>query len=129
MKVLGLDDKEYTIKCKKRIRENCSLLHKEARSIIHELFPLDAVYEEISVPGLPTSAYFDFFIWRPRIAFEIQGEQHYHFIKFFHGDRLAWAKAKKIDGYKREWCEKNNIQLIELPYDCREQWRERIANR
>lgn len=42
---------------------------------------------------------------------ECQGEQHYHDINFFEDETL-----KLRDKLKKEYCRKNNIPLIEIPY-------------
>lgn len=42
---------------------------------------------------------------------ECQGEQHYHDISFFEDETL-----KLRDELKKEYCRKNNIHLIEIPY-------------
>ena len=42
---------------------------------------------------------------------ECQGEQHYYDISFFKDETL-----KLRDELKKEYCKKNNIHLIEIPY-------------
>lgn len=42
---------------------------------------------------------------------ECQGEQHYHNVDFFEDETLYLR-----DKIKKEYCEKNNIPLIEIPY-------------
>lgn len=46
---------------------------------------------------------------------EYQGEQHYHSIKAFGGEK-AFIKQKRYDDKKRNYCKDNNIKLIEIPY-------------
>lgn len=60
---------------------------------------------------------FDFcMILRDRkILIEIQGQQHYEPVNFFGGEE-KFKKQKKYDNLKRQYCKKNNIQLIEIPY-------------
>lgn len=46
---------------------------------------------------------------------EYQGEQHFHPVEFFGGDE-KFQKQTKYDSLKREYCLKNNIKLVEIPY-------------
>lgn len=45
------------------------------------------------------------------IAIEFQGQQHYHPVDFFGGQK-AFDDLQKRDQMKREYCEKNGIDLI-----------------
>lgn len=54
------------------------------------------------------------------IVFEYQGQQHYYPVDFA-GKGDEWAQeqfelAVLRDNIKREYCEQNNIQIIEIPY-------------
>lgn len=56
-----------------------------------------------------------------KLAFERQGIQHYKFHKFFHdNDPKKFQKRKNIDNYKRYWCRKQGIILIEIGYEFRD---------
>jgi hypothetical protein len=137
MKVVGLDQKEYSINIVKYNRQldSCSSLHLRARKLLALLFPYDNIYEEVVLPGIKTeinnkSLVIDFYIHFQRIAVEVQGEQHSKFTPFFHGNKLEFFRAKRLDNLKRQWCDKNNIVLLELPYnEIDEQWSQRIRNR
>jgi len=63
---------------------------------------------------------FDFIIWhKSKMALiEYQGEQHYTPMMFGgSGDaKKRFAIVKKRDKIKRQWCKKNNIPLLEIPY-------------
>ncbi|KYQ90204.1 hypothetical protein DLAC_08803 [Tieghemostelium lacteum] len=54
----------------------------------------------------------DFYVPEFRLAFEYQGKQHYQDTKAF-GDSEIY---KKRDKEKREICNQNQIQIIEIPY-------------
>lgn len=63
---------------------------------------------------------FDYYDENKKIAFEYQGEQHYHPVNFG-GISLDKAKEdfeinKKRDKIKKDYCKKNNIKLICVPY-------------
>lgn len=48
---------------------------------------------------------------------EYNGRQHYEFSEdFFHGDIENFIKQKERDQNVRDYCKKNNIHLIEIPY-------------
>lgn len=46
---------------------------------------------------------------------EFQGRHHYESIKFYGGDEYL-AERKYKDRIKKEYCEKNGIQFLEVPY-------------
>jgi hypothetical protein len=131
MKVTGLDNRTYTLdlRVKEISRENKSKYHLLARQVISEVFPLIRTVEEVHIPGCGNSVYIDFFLPIMKIAVEVQGEQHYKFISHFHRNKLSFAKARTRDKQKKEWCELNDIVLIEFvfnePYDI---WKEKLAN-
>jgi hypothetical protein len=99
------------------------------------MFPYDVVGEELVIPGVKTEInnrplLLDFYIHSLRLALEIQGQQHSEFVSFFHGNKLEFFRAKRLDGLKRKWCELNHITLLELLYNESDQdWENRIRNR
>ena len=134
MKVIGIDGKEYSwnftharLKARKP-----SKLHLRARDILKRVFPYDIIYEEVAIPGIKTDInsrplFADFYIHAPRLMIEVQGEQHYKFIQFFHTNKLQFFRAAKLDRLKHQWCELNGIDLIALPYnESDEEWYNRI---
>lgn len=132
MKVIGLDNREYTLDLHGKevtSKLNKSKYHLQARDMIKRVFPSLRLVEEVHLPGCKTSMYLDFFIPLMRIGVEVQGEQHYKFIQYFHKDKIAFMQAKMRDGQKRTWCETNDITLIELPFNETEQeWEGRLKN-
>lgn len=67
--------------------------------------------------GLPLK--FDFAVFNKEsklvALIEYQGEQHYKSISFF-GGQQKFEKQKENDATKREYCKKNGLKLIEIPY-------------
>ena len=134
MKVIGLDQKEYSWNfTNARLKtKNPSKLHLRARHVLKVLFPYDIIYEEVFIPGIKTNInnrplFADFYIHAPRLMIEVQGEQHYKFIPFFHTNKLQYFRALKLDKLKYKWCELNEIELIALPYnESDEEWYNRI---
>lgn len=58
---------------------------------------------------------FDFYLPEYNICIEYQGQQHYESIKYFGGVSKFENQVKK-DNIKKEYCQKNNILLFEIPY-------------
>lgn len=134
MKVNGFDGRIYNLQLNKKTRGKCSDLHKRARFLIKEIFPLELVFEEITLPGSKTHSnsllYLDFLLPSKAIGIEVQGQQHIEYTPFFHGNKQSFGKSQNRDNVKEEWCELNNIILIQLPYnESNEEWKLRIVNR
>lgn len=109
---------------------NKSSLHLNARELLKNLFPTMQILEEVSIhPRKNQIAYLDFFIPLLKVCVEVHGEQHYNFTPFYHANILAFAKARKKDSEKKEWCHINDIQYIELPYNKIEEWENYVKNR
>ena len=58
---------------------------------------------------------FDFYLPNENILIEYQGEQHYHSVKIFGGDKKFNERIRN-DEIKKKYCEENNIQLLLIPY-------------
>jgi len=50
------------------------------------------------------------------IVMEFQGEQHYRPVGFGGDAEKNYKKIKKTDLIKKEWCENNNMRLVEISY-------------
>jgi len=107
-----------------------SKLHLSARQILYELFPTTPILEEVTIPiSRGTSQFLDFFINSIKLAVEVHGQQHYKFNSLFHSSARDFLEQKKRDVNKREWCELNNITIIELPYNEEKLWKTMIEDR
>lgn len=107
--------------------QNKSSLHLQARELIKECFPTLQILEEVPIsPRRAETLYLDFYLPLIKRCIEVHGEQHYKFSRFFHNTPLGFIKHKKRDQDKRDWCELNGIEYIELPFDQIEQWQSRI---
>lgn len=134
MKVIGLNGKQYHLDLKKYSvqKSTSSSFHKKARELIAELFNGYNTYEEIKLPGTVDPAkksalYLDFFIPNATMAIEVHGEQHFKYVPFFHKTKAGFLQHKVRDQRKAQWCELNNITLVELKWDeSVEVWREKI---
>ena len=58
---------------------------------------------------------FDFYLPDYNICIEYNGEQHYKPVKYFGGDKIFKIRLQ-YDKIKKEYCKKNNIKLIIIPY-------------
>ncbi len=50
------------------------------------------------------------------LGIRINGEQHYHFIPYFHSDIYEFEYNKLLDKYKNKLIKNNNIKLFIIPY-------------
>ena len=138
MRVVGFDGKDhdfnYTKNKFRRSRSNKSSYHIEARKLLRDYFSDCFIYEEVTLPGSKKAGrrsllYADFFIPEAMLIVEVHGEQHYSFSSFFHKSKYDFFKSKKRDKDKIEWCKLNNIDVIVLPYNEREKWKQMISEK
>ena len=59
---------------------------------------------------------FDFYIPSQNTAIEVQGAQHYEFLKAFHKKRSDFTKAQERDRAKISYCLARGIKLYCIPY-------------
>jgi very-short-patch-repair endonuclease len=83
---------------------------------LKRLFPHVKVEPQYYVKYLGFHLFFDFCIPSFKVLIEVQGEQHYRHIPFFHTGSWEFSLAKKRDRLKREWAALEGWQLIEIPY-------------
>jgi len=132
MNVLDLDDRivnwHLTGHIAKGRIQNKSSFHLLARKLIIEKFPTLQILEEVPIPLRQSETlYLDFYLPLIKACIEVHGEQHYKFIPFYHNNMMGFLKSKKRDEEKQEWCNKNNIQHIVLPYsESEDEWRKRL---
>ncbi len=73
----------------------------------------DIVYEEMKMVG--TRLRMDFFNATKRCGIETSGNQHTSYVPFFHaGNRINYWHQLRRDSKKYEWCQKNQINLIDI---------------
>lgn len=133
MKVIGIDQKEYTLNLVKQSKDiedsQQSILHITARGILKECFPHSKIYEEVILTGCRGAGgtlIADFFIPQLSILIEVHGAQHYKYCKFFHDSEIEFKKYQQNDRTKQEWAKINNITFIELPYNEIKNWKKII---
>lgn len=117
MKFKTLDGKEKTVKNIKDCiikwdGKSRSKFQEEVKKFLKKYWKGDVVFEELKVVG--TRLTLDFFNANKRIAIEVQGQQHFKYIPFFHGNRGNYLNQIKRDVKKIQFCELNEIKLIEI---------------
>jgi hypothetical protein len=129
MQVVTLDNIEYDWKLHKTPKKAAkSSTHIAVREMLVDMFATMVILEEVPVKVLKRKTlYFDFYIPLLNLAIEIHGEQHFSFNHHFFTSQQDFIDAQKNDNYKREWCELNNIKLIELNHkEKQDEWRHKI---
>lgn len=127
MKIIGLDNRTYTLTPKSSPRSNASQLHLQGMKLLSEMFPFSRLYQEVSLPS--TRLFADIMILPDRIIVELNGRQHLHFVPHFHKTKSGFLKAQYKDRQKEEWVEKNGFTLIKLNWDEIDNWKEIIERR
>ena len=89
-----------------------SKIQRKVGQAIQERFKLYSVLEEWIIPASRMSL--DYFLPNIMTGVEIQGNQHRKFCKFFHGTIQGFKAQLERDSAKKEWCELNGIELIEI---------------
>ena len=131
MKVLGFDGRQYPFPPSGKMPNDNdsrkrSSLHLRAREILRKMYPTERVLEEVVLPGTKGLSA-DFYLPYRKMVVECHGEQHYNFVRHFHGSKLNFLRSKRNDARKEEWCVLNNISLIELPYnEDKNEWEARL---
>lgn len=111
----------------KNDRRPRSEYHLRARELLRSKYPTQAILEEVPLPG--TGLFLDFYIPSAKLAIEVQGQQHTNYTPHFHGSKFGFEKSKQRDTKKKEWCDMNNISLIEFEYNKEDnEWQEKLNN-
>tara|TARA_R110000822_G_C15338795_1_gene495945 strand:+ start:12933 stop:13340 length:408 start_codon:yes stop_codon:yes gene_type:complete len=92
--------------------KSLSNIQRAVKDFLKEFWSNDVVFEEFPVVG--TRMKLDFYNDTKKIAVEVQGRQHDEYVKHFHRNKTGFWNQLKRDAKKREWCEKNQIQMVEI---------------
>ena len=79
------------------------------------VFERQKTYEDFRMGrhGIPK---FDFYIPSGNYIIEYDGQQHFMHTNLGWNDKEHFEKVQKRDGLKNEYCRKNNIPIIRIPY-------------
>lgn len=95
-----------------------SKLQIEVGNLLDKTFPQFRIRENYRPDWLISSNLtkleLDFYIEELKIAFEVQGMQHFENIPFFFRDYSEFEKRLLYDQEKRDLCDGNNVRLIEV---------------
>ena len=73
-----------------------------------------------SESGRCTSLEFDFYLPKTNTCIEYDGKQHFEPIAFYGGEE-GFKKSVKRDKIKNQYCKKNGIKLIRIPYTMKKE--------
>lgn len=76
------------------------------------LYEMQKTYQNCRFPTSNRQARFDFYILNKNYLIEYDGKQHFKDSNSYYQDE----NIIKRDEYKNQWCKKNNIPLIRIPY-------------
>ncbi|HLD90906.1 MAG TPA: hypothetical protein VI911_07840 [Patescibacteria group bacterium] len=80
-----------------------SKIADDVHSVLKQLFPYDDVVSEHYVYYKGTRLFFDFYLRKLSILFEVQGAQHTKYIRHFHGSVEMFREQKRRDNLKLEY--------------------------
>lgn len=96
-------------KCKSSKGEKAISMWLDKKDILYEP---QKIFEDCkNILFLP----FDFYLPKYNICIEFQGRQHYEPVDYFGGEKSFEIQILR-DNIKKEYCQKNNIILFEIPY-------------
>jgi hypothetical protein len=101
--------KKYLINWEEKSR---SKFQKNVKDFLKDYWLHDIVFEEFRIVGTRLSL--DFYNANKKIAVEVQGDQHVRYVKHFHKNRLKYLEQLKRDQKKLDFCEINDIKLVEI---------------
>lgn len=81
---------------------------------LKKLYPHDIILEEVKIPE--SRLFCDFVIPSVKLVIEAQGKQHYEFSTLFHQYYIDFVNQQNRDQMKRDFCQQNNLTLVEIPY-------------
>ena len=85
--------------------------HIEVLGTLRRLFGAPSIREEYPIKIDGRTLFLDIYLPALKLAFEIQGKQHYEFNAYMHTSRAAFRQQRENDGRKKEWCGDNGVKL------------------
>lgn len=117
MLITTLDNEKVKWNPKGSVRANASEGHIQSKSLLLDKWPTVRILEEVPIPvRRGKTLYLDIFCPTLNLAIEFHGEQHFKFTPRFHKGMSDFIQARKNDQDKKDWCELNGINFIELDY-------------
>lgn len=94
-----------------------SKLAIKIENLIKQSFPNFRYITEYSIKVEGSFLYFDYFIPELNLFIEVNGQQHYNFILFFHKNKMSFADQKYRDILKNQWVIDHKLKLLSLSYE------------
>jgi len=95
-----------------------SKIADKVENILKELFPYNIILSEQYIRYKGQRLFFDFFVKDLGIYVECQGQQHFKFVRYFHGSMEGFRKQKERDDLKLEYVEEHEwFCLARFNYD------------
>ena len=86
--------------------------------LLVQTFPYNTIIKEYYVKYKGLRLFFDFYIKELKLLIEIQGQQHFSFIKYFHENRQAFLAQKYRDNLKKSFVDSHPyLVLVCINYD------------
>jgi hypothetical protein len=90
-----------------------SKIADDVHKVLKELFPYEVITTEYYIRYKGAQLFFDFYIKGLGLLFEIQGRQHYEFVKHFHGTFEGLKAQRYRDNLKKEYVDNHkNLTLV-----------------
>lgn len=120
MRLLSLQRRPYKKNYHKYLinwdKKEASKFQTDVKNFLYPYLKFHIVYSEFPIPRTMVNGRMriDIFDATTLIAYEIMGIQHGQYTPFFHGNPAHYLAQIKRDVKKAEFCEINNIKLIEI---------------
>ena len=95
--------------------ESKSKLQFSVKQFLKPFWSRCVCYEEMPLAGTKLSL--DIVNLTKGIAVEVHGDQHKDYVKYFHGNREGFVRQIERDVRTGEWCQMNNLLLVEIYTD------------
>lgn len=114
--IFNISPYSFMYKAKKKYCPICYYNKSKGEIDINKYLEINKIdyQKEFMFPDLPNRR-FDFFLPEYNMCIEFDGKQHFESIKFFGGEENL-IKTQIRDKEKNNYCIKNNIKLIRIPY-------------
>lgn len=103
--------------------KSCGCVLSKGEKLLSEIFNDNNIkfeqqktFDLCKFPETNKLARFDFYLPDYNVLIEYDGEQHFYYSKSGWNTKQNFEYTKKHDEYKSQWCKKNNIKLIRIPY-------------
>jgi len=97
-----------------------SQFHERVRAAIREVFPAAVIREEVLIRWEGRPLFVDFYLPLLGLAFEVDGDQHDHYVAHFFPHWIDFRRAQKRDEWKEEWADHEAVKLIRIPWADRD---------